>query len=81
MYEQGSGKIDLARSFDLLQERIQVAKGGGKGLKASVIPQEIDLSAAACPYAWPYCRCHIITYSHLPPATHNLPPINSHVNP
>lgn len=59
MYEQGSGRVDLSRSHDLIVARVKEAregKGGGRGLKASLIPAEIDLSAGACPYAWPYCR-------------------------
>eukprot|EP00736_Rhodelphis_marinus_P012364 Rmarinus@m.1287 len=44
MFEQGAGKINLLRSYEMLSTYVP---------RASVLPMELDLTE--CEYAWPYC--------------------------
>ena len=48
IFEQGAGKLNLVKSFDLLKDYIEKAKP-----KATFYPSELDLTA--CPYMWPFC--------------------------
>ena len=46
MHEQGAGLINLENSRKILETYRP---------RASLIPADVDLTAAACPYAWPHC--------------------------
>ena len=46
MYEQGAGKINLWRSYEILREYVP---------RASLVPGGADFTSKNCPYAWPHC--------------------------
>ena len=46
MYEQGAGKINLWRSYEILREYVP---------RASLVPGGADFTSNNCPYAWPHC--------------------------
>ena len=46
MFEQGQGMMNIQRSYELLKEYEP---------RASVVPAVLDMTEAACPYAWPFC--------------------------
>ncbi|KAG2394108.1 hypothetical protein C9374_003872 [Naegleria lovaniensis] len=48
IFEQGAGKLNLEKAYELLQDYLQKGKP-----KATFYPNELDLTA--CPYMWPFC--------------------------
>ena len=46
IYEQGAGNLNLYPAFEVLNS---------KGPRVSIWPDTWDLTAAACPYMWPFC--------------------------
>mmetsp|Transcript_28999 Transcript_28999/g.55594 ORF Transcript_28999/g.55594 Transcript_28999/m.55594 type:complete len:1292 (+) Transcript_28999:258-4133(+) len=47
IHEQGAGKLNLLGAYSIL---------AAYKPRASVVPSHYDLTSAACPYMWPYCR-------------------------
>ncbi|KAL9648697.1 hypothetical protein ABK040_003635 [Willaertia magna] len=54
IFEQGSGKLDLLKAFELMK---------GYKPKASFYPNELDFTN--CPYMWPFCS-QPLYYTHQP---------------
>ncbi|EFC47310.1 subtilisin-like serine peptidase [Naegleria gruberi] len=48
IFEQGAGKLNLEKAYELLQDYMEKAKP-----RATFYPSELDLTS--CPYMWPYC--------------------------
>jgi len=46
MYEQGQGMMNIERSYEVLKAYEP---------RASLVPAVLDMTAAGCPYSWPFC--------------------------